>query len=65
MTTLQEMGEQPLTPDSLVPIILKSADVWDQVAAFVALTMCHKMEILAAAIQHQMPDIAIPARVCY
>ncbi len=37
MTTLQEMGEQPLTPDSLVPIMLKSADRWDQVATFVAL----------------------------
>ncbi len=39
MTALQEIVEQPLTPDSLVPIMLKSADGWDQVAAFVALTM--------------------------
>ncbi len=39
MTTLQEMGEQPLTPDSLVPIMLKSAEGWDQMAAFVALTI--------------------------
>ncbi len=30
---LQEMGEQPLTPDCLVPIMLKSADGWDQVTA--------------------------------
>ncbi len=45
MTTLQEMGEQPLTTDSLVPTMLKSADRWDQVAAFVALTMRRKMEI--------------------
>ncbi len=37
MTTLQEMGEQPLTLDSLVLIMLKSADGSDQVAAFVAL----------------------------
>ncbi len=27
-TTLQEMGEQPLTPDSLVLIMLKSTDGW-------------------------------------
>ncbi len=45
MTTLQEIGEQPLTPDSLVLIMLKSTDGWDQVAAFVALTMHRKMEI--------------------
>ncbi len=38
MTTLQKIGEQPFTTDSLVPIMLKSADGWDQVAAFVALT---------------------------
>ncbi len=30
MTTLQKKGEQPLTPDSLVPVKLKSADGWDQ-----------------------------------
>ncbi len=30
---------------SLVPIMLKSAEGWDQVAAFVALTMLRKMEI--------------------
>ncbi len=46
MTTLQEMGEQHLTLDTLVLIILKSADEWDQVAAFVALTMYYKMEIV-------------------
>ncbi len=49
----------------LVPIMLKSVEGWDQVAAFVALTMCHKMEIaqerpIAAATQHPMPDLAIP-----
>ncbi len=44
MTTLQEMGEQPLTSNSLVPIMLKSADRWDHVATFVALTMCRMME---------------------
>ncbi len=68
MTTLQEMGEQPLTPDSLVQIMLKSADGWDQAAAFVALTMCRKIEIvrerqrraIAAATQHPMQDLAIP-----
>ncbi len=72
VTTLQEMGEKPFTTDSLVPIMLKSAHVWDQVAAFVTLTMHHKMEIvqerqrwpIAAAIQHPMPDLAIP-RVCH
>ncbi len=45
MTTPQKMGEQPITPDSLVPIMLKSTDGWDQMAAFVTLTMRHKMEI--------------------
>ncbi len=45
ITTLQEMGEQPLTVDSLVLIMLKSADRWDQVATFVALTMHRKMKI--------------------
>ncbi len=68
MTALEKMGEPPLTPDSLVPIMLKSAEGWDQVAAFVALTMRRKMEIawerqgrlIAAATQHLMPDLAIP-----
>ncbi len=48
--------------------MLKSADRWDQVAAFVALTMCRKMEIaweqqkrpIATATQHSMPHLAIP-----
>ncbi len=65
-------GEPPLTPDSLIPIMLKSAEGWDQVAAFVALIMCRKMEIareqqgrpIAAATQHPMPDLAIP-RFCH
>ncbi len=74
MTTLQEMGEQPHTPDSLVPIMLKSADGWYQMAALVTWTMHRKMEIvrkrqrrpLAAATQHPMPDLAIPpSRVCH
>ncbi len=67
MATLQEMGEQPLTADSLVPIMLKNAEGWDQVAAFVALTMRRKMEIvwerqgrpIAATTQHPMPDLTI------
>ncbi len=46
MTTLQEMGEQPLTLDSLVLIMQESTDGWGQVAAFVALTMCCKIEIV-------------------
>ncbi len=45
MTTLQEIGEQLLTQDSLVRIMLKITDRWDQVAAFVTLTMRHQMEI--------------------
>ncbi len=49
MTTLQEMGEQPFTLNSLVLIVLKSADKWDQEAAFVALMMCRKMEKAGAA----------------
>ncbi len=45
MTALETMGEPPLTPDSLVSIMLKSAEGWDLVAAFVAPTMRRKMEI--------------------
>ncbi len=68
MTTLQKKGEQPLTLDSLVTIMLKSTAGWDQVAAFVALTIHRKIEIvrerqkrpIAAATQHLMPDLAIP-----
>ncbi len=40
------MGEEPLTPDSLVLILLQSTEGWDPVSAFVALTTCHKMESL-------------------
>ncbi len=51
--------------------MLKSAEGWDQVATFVALTMRRKMEIawerqgrpIAAATQHPMPDLAIPPPV--
>ncbi len=46
MTALEKMGEPPLTPDCLIPIMLKSAEGWDQVATFVALTMRRKMEIV-------------------
>ncbi len=71
MQWLSYMGKQPLTSDSLVPIMLKSADGWDHVAAFVALTMRRKMEIawecqrqpIAATTQHPMPDLAIPPPV--
>ncbi len=67
MTTLQKMCEQPLTPDRLIPIMLKSAEDWDQVVAFVALTMHHKMEItwelqrrpIATTAQHPMLNLAI------
>ncbi len=45
MTALEKMNESPLTPDSFVPIMLKSAEGWDQVATFVTLTMRRKMEI--------------------
>ncbi len=41
MTILQEMGEQPPILDSLVPIMLRSAEGWDYLAAFVALIMRH------------------------
>ncbi len=62
------MDEQPLTLDSLVPIMLKSADGWDQVAAFVALTMRRKMVIarkwqrlpIATTTHYQMLDLANP-----
>ncbi len=71
MTALQEMGGQPLTLDSLVQIMLKSTDGWDQVATFAALTMLskiRKMEIgwerhkqpIAAATQHPIPDFSSP-----
>ncbi len=61
MTTLQEMGEEPLTPDSLVLIMLRSVEGWDHVAALVALTMRHKIELacerqrrpVAATIQYR------------
>ncbi len=70
-TTLQKMGEQFLTQDSLIPIILKSSDGWDQVAAFVTLAMRCKMEIpwewqrqpIAAANQYPMLGCAIPPRL--
>ncbi len=71
MTALEKMGEPPLMPDSLIPIMLKSTEGWDQVAAFVALTMRRKMEIarewqgrpIATATQQPMPDLTIP-RFC-
>ncbi len=52
---------------NLVPIMLKSAEGWDQVAAFVALTMRRKIEIarerqgrpIATAAYHPMPNLAI------
>ncbi len=45
MNTLQEMGELPLTPDSLVPIMLISVEGWDHKASFVPLTIYHKTEL--------------------
>ncbi len=44
MTALEKMGEPPLIPDRLVPIMLKSTERWDQVAAFVTLTLRRNME---------------------
>jgi len=65
MTALQEMGEQPLTPDTMVPTLLRSEAGWDRIAAFVASVMRSKMESAwerqrAAAHQRPMPDLAIP-----
>ena len=66
MTALQEMGEQPLTPESLVPTLLRSRAGWDLVAAFVASVMRSKMESArerqrnVAVEQRPMPDLAIP-----
>ncbi len=68
MTALQKTGQLPLTRDSLVPIMLKNAEGWDQVAAFITLTMRHKMEIaqewqgwpIVAATQHPMRDLIPP-----
>ncbi len=45
MTIVQEMGEKPLTRGSLVLVMLRSAE-GDQVAAFVALIMRYKMELV-------------------
>ncbi len=39
------MGEKSLTPDSWVVIVLRSIEGWEQVAAFVALTLHHKMDL--------------------
>ncbi len=66
------MGEEPLTPDFLVPIMLRSVEGWDQVTAFATMTMCRKMEYawerqrqpIAAAIQHPMLKLAISLHVC-
>ncbi len=73
MITRQKKVEQHLTPDSLVPIMLKSADGWGQVAVFGALTMRRKMKKvqerprrpIAATTQHPMPDLAIPPPICH
>ncbi len=71
MTTQHEMDKQPLTLDSLVPIMLKSVHGWDLVATFVTLTIRHKIEmepqrwLIAAATQHPMPDHVIPPCVCH
>ncbi len=72
MTTLQNMSEQSLTPDSLVPIMLKYVDGWGQNAIFVALTMRCKIKIAwewqrrptAATTQHPMPDLITPPSLC-
>ncbi len=40
--------------------MLKNADGWNLVAAFVALTMLRKRWPIVAAIQHPMPNLAIP-----
>ncbi len=61
MTNLQQMGDQPFTPNSLVLIMLKSTDGWDQVAAFVALTMHRKMKIAQESLCQTSPS----SRVCY
>ncbi len=66
------MDEEPLTLNSLIPIMLKSAKGWNQVAAFVILTMLHKMELvwerqkcpISTATQHPMPDLVIPPTPC-
>ncbi len=40
------MGEQALTPDSLVLIMLRSTEEWNQMVPFVIMTMRHKMELV-------------------
>ncbi len=67
MIILQKMGNEPL-PLDLVPFMVQRAKGWDQVAAFVALTAHHKMELarewqrrpVAVATYHPMPDLVIP-----
>ena len=42
--SISALGEEPLTPESLVPVMLRSSTGWDQVAAFVAAVLRKKME---------------------
>ncbi len=56
MTSLQEMGEESLTPDILFPMMLRSAEGWDQVAAFVDLTIHHKMELARERQRRLLPS---------
>ena len=66
MATLQEMSKEPLTPESLVPTLLRSKARWDLVAAFVASVMRSKIESARewqrniAIDRHPMPDLTIP-----
>ncbi len=46
MTTLHEMGKQPLTLDSLVSIMVRSVEGWNQMATFVTLAIYHKIELV-------------------
>lgn len=65
-SALHQIGEGPLTLDSLFPILLRSIMGWDQVATFVAQVIRRKMEVVrerqrwpAAANQRLMPELTI------
>jgi len=61
------MGEEPITPESLIPVMLKSSTGWDQVAAFNAAILRKKMEgewkwqtWKTTVNQHTMSDLTVP-----
>lgn len=59
-----QIGEKELTPESLAPIMLQSADHWNRVSVFVSTVMQKKLEIIGAGRSSekaapQQPDTAV------